>query len=256
MDIITSYYTDSGRVKQVNQDSFLLKVANSNKGRVVFAMICDGMGGLVSGELASKEAVRMFNNWFTERFAACMMKEQVTEEFVRVEWNELIRYMNHAMRRFAEEKGIKLGTTLTALLMFQRNYYICHIGDSRIYRIGRNIHQLTQDHTLVEWEMRMGMLSEREMENDPRRNVLLQCMGGTERLEPQFECGVLKGKETFILCTDGLVHYVSKQELLQYFRPKKLKNKAQVASACKKVSELAMQRGETDNVTVLGIVCV
>lgn len=256
MEVITSYYTDCGTMKQVNQDSFALKVVHTKMGRVVFAIICDGMGGLMLGELASKEVVVAFSNWFMDTLIAKIQYERVTEKHIAMQWKQLVCFTNEKIRSNADEKKLQMGTTMTALLIFQGKYYLCHVGDSRAYKVEKKLKQLTEDHTLVAMEMRMGRLSEEDLEKDSRKNVLLQCIGATKEVEPQMICGVLKRRATFVLCSDGLNHWISAEEILQYFQPKKLKDKLQVASACKQISQLAMQRGETDNITVIGIVVI
>ena len=132
MEIIASYYTDVGRTKQINQDSLSVKVVNSPKGKLVFAVVCDGMGGLEQGELASKEVVMAMNSWFDTSFARMVASNTVSEELIFSQWRNEIDRVNVALEEYAQEQGVTLGTTLTALLTYQNQYFICHVGDSRI----------------------------------------------------------------------------------------------------------------------------
>ena len=82
MEIITAYNTDAGLVKSMNQDSLSVKVVNSPHGKIVFALVCDGMGGLEHGELASKETILAMNQWFGNRFAKLVAENRVTEQAI------------------------------------------------------------------------------------------------------------------------------------------------------------------------------
>ncbi len=254
MDIIASYYTDIGSTKQVNQDSLSVKIVNSPMGKIVFAIICDGMGGLEQGELASKEVVITLNQWFQSTFAKMVATDLVSETNIFREWTKQIETMNQRLAQYAKEQGIMLGTTLTMLLIYQDKYYICHVGDSRIYCLGQKLEQLTVDHTLVAQEVRMGMLTKEQAKKDPRKSILLQCVGASEVIEPQFEVGFIREDATFILCSDGFVHELTENEISRYFRPDILLNKNYISEVCENMVRLAMDRGERDNITVVGIV--
>lgn len=254
MEILTSYFTHQGNVKKMNQDSLSVKVINSPKGRLAFALICDGMGGLEQGELASKEVVIAFNNWLVTEFAWMITEDNFSEELLKQQWQTIIETMNDSLGVYANQHGKMMGTTVSAILLYQGRYYICHVGDSRIYKFDTDICQLTEDHTLVAQEVRMGMLTEEEAQKDPRRSVLLQCVGASDIINPQYESGDISGETTFILCSDGFVHMLSKEELKNGFMPGNIQNKEQGNEICEQLVRLAMERGEQDNITVIAIV--
>ncbi|MBQ9983925.1 MAG: serine/threonine-protein phosphatase [Lachnospiraceae bacterium] len=254
MEIIASYYTDVGRTKQINQDSLSVKVVNSPKGKIVFAIVCDGMGGLEQGELASKEVVVAMNRWFDTRFAKMVATNTVSEELIYTQWRSEIDAVNDRLADYARKQGLTLGTTVTALLTYQNQYYVCHVGDSRLYQVGNVLQRITVDHTLVAQEVRMGIITEEQAKVDPRRSILLQCVGASTVVEPQFDCGELKDAVTFILCSDGFVHLVTEEELQQKFNPGILSDKDTITSTCREMIRLVMNRGERDNITVVGIV--
>lgn len=254
MEVIASYYTDVGNVKKMNQDSLSVKVVNSPRGKIVFALVCDGMGGLEQGELASKEAVVAFNNWFASQFARMVVENTVTEAEVFQQWQELIERLNCHMSEYAESQGMMMGTTVSVLLVYGGEYFICHVGDSRINCIDRSFRQITKDQTLVAQEVEMGLLTPEEAHKDPRRSILLQCVGASEIIEPQYEKGGIREDTTFLISSDGFVHMISQEELYQRFRPNKLKDKEQVQAACEQATRDVMERGEKDNITVVAIV--
>lgn len=254
MEIIASYYTDVGPVKEINQDSLSVKVVNSPRGKIVFAIVCDGMGGLEQGELASKEVVVAFNNWFATQFAQMVADNTFSEETVYEQWREQVELMNDRLGEYADNQGTMMGTTISVLLIYKGDYFICHVGDSRIYRIDQAVNRITLDHTLVAQEVKLGRITEEEAMIDPRRSILLQCVGASGVIEPQFEMGSITKETTFLLSSDGFVHMISEEEIYDYFRPELLTDKEQVAQTCETVTKLVLNRGEKDNITVVAVV--
>lgn len=254
MEIIASYYTDVGSVKEMNQDSLSVKVVNSPRGKIVFAIVCDGMGGLEQGELASKEVVVAFNNWFATQFAQMVAENTFSEERVYDQWKEQIEIMNNRLSEYANNQGTMMGTTISVLLVYRGDYFICHVGDSRIYRIGSSVNQITVDQTLVAQEVELGHLTEEEAMVDPRRSILLQCVGASDVIKPQFETGNITEEVTFLLSSDGFVHMITEEEIYHYFRPEAIIDKEQLAKTCEVVTKLVLDRGERDNITVIAVV--
>ena len=254
MEIFASYYTSKGNVKKINQDSFSVKIVNSPRGKIAFALVCDGMGGLEQGELASKEVVVAFHNWFATKFAQMVADNSFTPDLLKEQWQTIIDSLNNKLSVYANQQGMMMGTTLSALLLYQEQYFLCHVGDSRIYILTDGIRQLTQDQTLVAQEVRQGILTKEEAAADPRRSVLLQCVGASEVIIPQYEMGELEGNSTFLLCSDGFTHLVSGEELFEAYQPQKIQTKEQGNEICKNMVQLVMDRKERDNVTVVAIV--
>lgn len=253
MEIITSYYTDVGTTKQINQDSLSVKVVNSPDGKIVFALVCDGMGGLEQGELASKEVVVAFNDWFATDFASMVVDHTFSEDKIYKQWKQLICKVNQEIGYHAAEQGIMMGTTLSALLIYKGWYYICHVGDSRIYMIEKDVEQITEDQTVVAQEIEMGRIKKEQALKDPRRSILLQCIGASQVIEPQFESGIIRNDVTFLLASDGFVHLISEEEIYKKLQVDRIKDKEYATEVCQELTILAMQRGERDNITVVVI---
>lgn len=251
MQIISGHYTNVGPIKKINQDSLSIKVVNSPKGMIAMAIVCDGMGGLEQGELASKEAIVAFNNWFATDFAKMVAENDLSYEQLVLQWRDLIDETGIRIQAYADEQNMMMGTTISGLLICEGCYYIFHVGDSRIYQIGTGIYQLTKDHTLVAKEQEVGRITKEQAKVDPRRNVLLQCVGASDIIEPQFEFGELSDDTLFLICSDGLVHEVSDEELFAIFSPKTIVDKASAMQACEEGSKLVLARGEKDNISVI-----
>lgn len=254
MEIITAYYTDVGQVKTINQDSLSVKVVNSPQGKIVFAIVCDGMGGLEQGEIASKETIVELNDWFMTQFAKMVADNTVSEDAVYQQWQERIERVSARLGAYAQSQGVTMGTTLTAILIYKAEYYVCHVGDSRIYRIDDVVNQVTTDHTLVAKEVELGYLTEEQAKIDPRRSILLQCVGASEVIEPQFEKMSVTEDTTFILSSDGFVHLITEEEMYRHFRPEVIEDKKQLTDICEAAVKVAMKRGERDNITVIAVV--
>lgn len=253
MEIVAACYTDAGIIKEINQDSLSVKVVNSPKGKIAFALVCDGMGGLEHGELASKEVVLAFNNWFSTQLAQMVAEDSFSSEIVHAQWLGLIEGMNERIAEYAEQKGMMMGTTVSVLLVYQEEFFICHVGDSRIYKITQSVRQLTVDQTLVAQEVEMGKITEEEALVDPRRSILLQCVGASGVVEPQFETGGITEDTVFLISSDGFVHLVTEEELYMTFYPSKTWEKEELLAECERMVKLVMDRGERDNVTLVAL---
>ena len=137
MAFLTAYHTDVGIKKKTNQDALLLKTAKTPKGPVGLFIICDGMGGLSHGELASATVIRGMAEWFDAEMPRLALSEHLEEE-IYSEVEKCIKQLNEKILNYGETSKVKLGTTLTALLIVHTKYYIAHIGDSRAYSISNS----------------------------------------------------------------------------------------------------------------------
>lgn len=250
MEVLTAACTDIGIRKKSNQDSYLLKVAETYLGKVVLAVICDGMGGLSKGEVASASVINAFSDWFEKELPGQL--EQLNMGDIQYRWERMIRKQNHRIAEYGRKEQVKLGTTATALLLIDtKALLIGHVGDSRVYRINDGIEQMTEDQTLIFRDIKRGIITPEQAKTDPRRHVLLQCIGASRLVEPVFISGVPRTGELFMLCSDGFRHMVTEQEIYQAFAPEVLADEAEMERRAKALVELNKTRNETDNITVL-----
>ena len=210
------------------------------------------MGGLQQGEFASKTVVEAFKAWGKEHLADYALGEFVDAE-IRREWTELVNRCNQYLHAYGRERGISLGTTLTVLLMTEERYYIMNIGDSRAYALEAGIRQLTRDHTVVQREVDLGKLSAYDAEKDSRRNILLQCIGASDQIYPDFFFGAPEPKATYLLCSDGFRHEVSGEELYQVLQRNRRESLEDLESALKILLRWNLERQERDNLTAIAI---
>ena len=251
MEYVAAYHTDVGISKKTNQDSLAIKVAETADGIVCFSIVCDGMGGLAKGELASKEVIEAFTEWYETVLLSDIENGRFDEDRLIAQWNEIIQFQNKRLGAYGQKNQLQLGTTVSAILIYKDQYYIVHVGDSRIYQLTDKSKQLTKDQTLIQREMDAGRLSPEMAKVDPRRSILLQCVGASPIAEPEFTKGEVKSGATYLLCSDGFRHKISEEEMLIQIGPMNARNEGAMHHGCIVLTELVKQRKETDNITVV-----
>lgn len=252
MKYIVSASTDIGRVKNTNQDSLNVKVLSYAGEQMVFAVLCDGMGGLDRGEVASASVVKAFHQWVLGTLPNLCARE-ITDADIRREWTDIIAEQNRRLRSYGAECGVRLGTTVAVLLMTKRRYYIVNVGDSRVYELGGSVRLLTRDQTVVAMEVQQGKLTWQEAEADPRRSVLLQCVGASKEVCPDFFFGTPGQNTVYMLCSDGFRHQVSPEEIYEYLQPSRMVSAESMKENETALIELNKQRQERDNISVITI---
>lgn len=248
MNFLTAFHTDVGIRKKTNQDSLLIHQAQTDSGNVLLAVICDGMGGLAKGEVASACMIRSFSDWFRLEFPS-MLAQGLQPEALRASWEQLVSNVDRKIAAYSDTHSVSMGTTCAALLIVNDTYYIMNIGDSRVYMISENIYQLTKDQTYVQREIDAGRMTYQESLTDPQRNVLLQCVGASPVIEPDFFIGDVTINQCYLLCCDGFRHVIGATELLDHLNPKVSTDPATMQQKLVYLTELNKQRMETDNIT-------
>lgn len=255
MNCIGAIATDKGIVKTINEDSACLKIAETPDGySIAMAVVCDGLGGLSRGELASGTVIRRFIKWFNEELAVNW--EDLSLKDFGGQWNRLIREQNDVIKEYGKKQNETIGTTVSGILLIDNKYLIIHVGDSRIYEINRTIKQLTKDHSLMQREIEQGRLTRDEAENDPRRGVLLQCVGASKIVEPQVLFGDIKESTTFVLCSDGFRHVLDEKEIYNWLSPDALGDVADIYRKENDLIDMIKSRNERDNITVVALKCM
>jgi PPM family protein phosphatase len=250
MEVLTAAYTDIGIKKATNQDSLCVKIAETSVGKVVLAVVCDGMGGLSKGEVASASVINAFSDWFEKELPTQLANND--RDGIQYRWDRIIKEQNQRISAYGKGLSIQLGTTLTALLLIDTKFVLIgHVGDSRVYRLNQQIETLTDDQTVVGREVKRGNMTTEQAEKDPRRNVLLQCIGASRTVEPDYIYSKADQGDVFLLCSDGFRHMISDQEIYNAFSPKAVTDEGYMEEKIKELVELIKQRKETDNISVL-----
>lgn len=246
--------TDIGITKNANQDSACIKIAESSKfGQMAMIALCDGMGGLEKGELASATVIRFFANWFENEFPKQL--GNFSRKKLAEEWKRMIKEQNYRISRFGKKNNVSLGTTATIMLAVNNKYLIAHVGDTRVYEIRNDIRQLTEDQTFIAREIKKGNMTPEQAAKDPRRNMLLQCVGASKDVEPQIITGKIEKNTVYMLCSDGFRHKLSDKEMYDNFCPSALSSTHSMESSSRNLIDMVKSRNEKDNITVALLKC-
>lgn len=251
MDYEIAAQTDVGTVKRTNQDSIMMKRIFTNLGNMVFAVLCDGMGGLAKGELASATVIRAFDKWVNDDLQMICQNGPgyIEDSVIRAQWESIVANQNQKIKQYGAGQGVNLGTTVVALLVTDRRYYLMNVGDSRAYLVNDKLIQLTKDQTFVGREIELGHMTIEQAKTDPRRNVLFQCVGASEIVNPDMFFGNVQSGTEFLLCSDGFRHEITSDEIYQAIRPSFMTNRDVMNRQLRSLIELNMQRSERDNIT-------
>lgn len=251
MDFVISAVTDAGISKHANQDSSAAFLINTKQGQMAFLIVCDGMGGLAKGEAASASVVLAFEKWINQDLPK-LCNAPLEAETIRFQWNALIQEQNQRIMSYGRKQRIQMGTTVVAMLVTAQRYFILNVGDSRAYALSDTVQKLTKDQSLVAREIELGLLPPEMEEKDPRRNVLLQCVGAMEQgVKADFYTGKTLPYCTYLLCSDGFRHEISTEEMLAALRPQLLTSEKVMTANSTAIIELLKNRQERDNITAV-----
>ena len=227
----TGAATHIGKVRQRNEDSYLVRPEAG-----IWA-IADGMGGHEAGDLASRIVIEALRGIENPSSAADLLER----------CEERIAAANLRLKEIGQERGgVIIGATVALLLTFD-NYYACvWAGDSRIYVVRQSkIIQLSHDHTEVEELLGKGVITAEEARTWNAGNALTRAIGATEEVELEINSGPMLAGDVFVICSDGLTRHVADEEILLH-----VDNKLG-QEACDRLVALTLDRGATDNVTVI-----
>lgn len=256
MGYIVLTHTEAGAVKRADQDSYCFQVAETPYGHVAIAAVCDGVGGLHNGELASSTMIKLLLDWFKQELP-CMLPGlmsggKLDGQALGVEIGMQLVRANDCVFGYGRSTDEPLGTTCTCMVSVGSSYAIAHVGDTRFYEIaGRNARVVTSDQTYVASEVRAGRMTESEARRHPQRNIILQAVGSQRDLDPEIVVGTLRGDATYLLCSDGFRNMLEPDEIVQAFDRNELAQAQDLQDIVANLCELIKERGEKDNITAV-----
>jgi protein phosphatase len=257
--------TDRGKVRQNNEDSFLIRQVDAQEvhhlGKTgegftgtadyIFA-VTDGMGGALAGEFASRITIEKITRLLPHVFKQSASGFETGYDDVLT---ELFDQIHHALSFVGAsyEECAGMQTTLSLGWFTPGWMYFGHVGDSRIYYLpkrGGGIRQLSHDDTYVGWLFRQGEINEREARHHPRRNVLQKALGaGNQFVDPQVGAVACEPGDHFLFCTDGLIDGLYDEQLLQLLRHP---DPAEAAlNPAQRLVSASLDRSGRDNTTAL-----
>ena len=237
--------SDPGCVRPQNQDAFQIEQLDRNS---TLCVVCDGMGGAKSGNVASTLALDVFVQEVKRSWKSNMDQERINQTLRGAVKLANFTVFDQAMQ-FEEFSG--MGTTLVAVLIKGKEATIINVGDSRAYSVDRDgISRLTKDHSLVQMMIERGEITPEKARTYPGKNLITRAIG----TEPVVECDIFHKKmergDSVLLCSDGLSNLLDDQEIL--FEVVHGINKQH---CCQRLLDIAKNRGAPDNVTcVLALV--
>lgn len=239
MRYYSTQYWNRGK-RNRNEDSLCIEQVQTRRGRVLLAMVCDGIGGLAGGEIASGYVAEEVLKWFYEDGMKAMRFGNM--ECVAQGLKKRLEQICDSLFLYGKERGIRLGTTASILFLWEHRFFLFHIGDSRIYRIRFGCRQLTKDQINAE-------------------GALLQAVGASGQCIPQIQFGRIVAGDRFLICSDGFYRKQKGHNLCRMFGRKAsdflgTKKEKNWEKILKESAEALLRKGETDNISAVFICCL
>lgn len=234
------FLTDRGIVREHNEDSGGIFYNPSGQ---FLAVIADGMGGHLAGDVASRMAVQWIQQEWekTNEFNTTQKVEKWVTKHLQKANDKILKKANN------NEKYQGMGTTVVLVIGLEESLVVAHIGDSRCYlHEGDTFKQVTEDHSLVNELIRSGQLSEEDATHYPRKNVVLKAVGTEKQILPDIQTISWREGDQLLLCSDGLSDKIQEEELAAH-----LEKDGSVQEIAKSLVELANERGGEDNISLI-----
>ena len=233
--------TDLGNVRKQNQDFYDIVTLHPNQ---LLLVVCDGMGGAKSGNVASRLATEVFVGEVRRTAREDMDVEQI-EKMLR----DAVSLANQAVFEQSKVSGdfTGMGTTLVAAVLLPDRAIIANVGDSRAYIFDRDgIRFMTVDHSLVELMVRRGEITREQAKTHPSKNLITRAVGTEANVDCDLYNQELHPGDAVLLCSDGLSNEMADQEILF-----EVVHGVQKEGCCQRLLDIAKGRGAPDNVTVV-----
>lgn len=231
--------SDIGKNREMNQD-YVYTSENAVGNLPNLFIVADGMGGHKAGEFASKFTVETI----VESVRTNEQKEpvRIVEEAIQTANRELIQKARQ------DETMAGMGTTVVVVTVIGDKAFVANVGDSRMYVIGKEISQITRDHSLVEEMVRMGELAKDAAKDHPDKNIITRAVGAAQDVDVDFFEVELYPQDYILMCSDGLTNMVEDEDIRRI-----VQSQRDVAERVEKLVETANDHGGQDNITVVVI---
>ncbi len=232
--------TDIGKIRQANEDGYDF---GSFDDGTSWAVVCDGMGGVRGGQIASSLVTEMVS----DKIRKCYNKLMPVYSFENI-FLSTITTANVIVndRSFTDTEFQGMGTTIVAAIVKDTQACIAHVGDSRVYKLNsEGITQLTKDHSLAQEMLDSGQITKEEFENYPKKNIITRALGIDEKVEIDFDFTDVTEGDLLLLCTDGLSGLLSDEEIYDIYR------NTDFELLCDEYIKAANEKGGYDNITAV-----
>ena len=232
--------SDVGKAREMNQDYYYISPSESN---INLYILADGMGGYKGGEIASKLATISVKNYIESNFENLPKEKEEILKLIKssIEYANMVVY-----EKSKEDKELEaMGTTLEVCLIYNNKAYIGHVGDSRIYRIRKDIlRKLTTDHSYVEKLVKDGTITKEQAVNHPKKNMLTKALGCTPFVEADVTVKGFIKDDIILMCSDGLTNMITEDEIYNMI-------KMDYKVAPQNLVDKANENGGYDNITAI-----
>jgi serine/threonine protein phosphatase PrpC len=236
----------------VNEDRSLLRISTTDNGEpYAVAVIADGMGGSGDGSLASETALEAVKLWLDGQLQGILASANLWEK-LPASVEQLFRQINERLLQLGELAGSRVGTTLSLVFLLNETYFICHIGDCRVYKVcgKKRLQMLTKDQTWISEQVRRGKISKRHARRHPKRHVLLQCLGMQKDFQLMKRKGFYTKQTMFLLCSDGFYDRVPDSGIERCLRDN-IHAEGDLQNLSDLLLDKALDKQSNDNISVM-----
>ena len=233
--------TDPGNIRSQNQDAYNIVEFGHD---LALMIVCDGMGGAKSGNVASSMAAEAFVAEVRRSQRLALSVERVKQILLGA-----LELANKAVYEHAKlgDEYSGMGTTLVAAFLLKNTAVVINVGDSRAYHFSaQGVHQVTRDHSIVELMVQRGELTPEQAKTYPGKNLITRAVGTEPEVEGDLYVQELHKDDCLLLCSDGLSNEMDDQEILF-----EVVHGMKKSTCCERLLSIAKNRGAPDNVTVV-----
>ena len=229
--------TDVGVERKINQDCVYYSLTEVGPLPNLF-IVADGMGGHKAGDFASRYTVDNF---------VSKVRESSGKDTVDI-IDDAVTWVNTALLEKAGESPdyTGMGTTLVVATVIDNMLKVANVGDSRLYIIGKDIRQITRDHSLVEEMVSLGEIDRKAARTHKRKNIITRAIGGDAKVEAEMFCVELQPGDKILMCSDGLSNMIEDEDIFKI-----IKDSPEIEEAAKRLIDTANENGGKDNISVI-----
>lgn len=237
--------TDIGKKRSTNQDTFRYGEISED---FVWAAVCDGMGGVNGGDIASNTASDVIRETLETELNEGLSEEEIRSLMVR-SVNEANSAVFAKSVDFPELKG--MGTTVVLSVIKGDTLHLVHVGDSRAYlKNSSGVAQITEDHSFVQDLVNRGEITKEQARVHPHKNIITRSLGVHSMVESDYACFRVAPGDVLVICSDGLSDYLT-EEILEGF----MANTPNQEELVRALIAFALENGGSDNITVAAVAC-
>lgn len=232
--------SDKGKLRVRNEDAYRFGYFDDGS---AWGVVCDGMGGVHGGQLASNIAINMVS----DKIKLCYTQSMPVTSLENLLLSAITTANVTVFDRGIYDNSLKgMGTTIVATIIKNSTACIAHVGDSRAYKISEeSIEQITRDHSLVQEMLDKGQITKEEFENNPIKNIITRAMGVGEEIDIEFDFVELKKDEAILMCSDGLSGMINEEKIHEIYKT------TEFDKLTDKYIQAANDNGGLDNITVV-----